>query len=268
MQLNEDLGALDSEGKTLHIEDYPEEPFAEIVQKINRLTAHAQSAANLRRDFFANASHELKTPITSIKGSAELLCAQVPLDDAQQKDLLTRIGIEADRLHRLIDDIIMINRLESGEIMGLKEEAELSAMVRDCIDAVRPIAENNGLHLNLNLAPATVFINRKNWNEIVSNLMINAINYARPGGTVDVHLAPKIREIILSIRNDAEPIRLEHQARVFERFYRVDRGRSKSVGGTGLGLAIVKHAADSIGATIVLESNEHIGVQLTVTLPR
>jgi len=266
-RLYKNLLTLGKESTALHPTDYPYAELRDITEKINNLTIESRNVTNIRRDFFANASHELKTPLTSIKGSAELLCSDVPLGADQRRELLNRIGIEAERLNSLIGDIIMINRLESGEITGDKEELELSALVRECADEVEPLMGQNQLTLHLDLERVKLLANRKNVYGMVSNLVINAVNYTRPGGEIDVNLKTTAEGILLTIRNDSDPIPELHQTRIFERFYRVDRGRSKSVGGTGLGLSIVKHAVDSLGGTIRLESNKEVGVLFEVVIP-
>ena len=227
-----------------------------------------RQAANMRRDFFANASHELKTPITSIKGSAELLASGVLLGEGQEKELLGRIELEAVRLTALIEDIIRINRLESGAVNGEREHIALSDFVKDCVDELQPLIAQNSLVVALDLQAVCVVANRKNLYEIVSNLVLNAVHYTPPSGKVDISLAVTDAEISFCIRNDGEPIPPLHQARVFERFYRIDRGRSKAIGGTGLGLSIVKHAVESLGGSIRLESREEIGILFVVTIPK
>ena len=227
-----------------------------------------RNAVKMRRDFFSNASHELKTPITSIKGSAELLCAGVPLDDSQREELLTRIGLESDRLCTLIDDIIMINRIESGEVTGDKELTDLTAIVRECRKEALPLAEQSNLTINEDLEPVSLYASRNSLYELAGNLIMNAVKYNNPGGSVDITLKNIKNEIILTVRNDGEPIPPEHQHRVFERFYRVDKGRSKKAGGTGLGLSIVKHVVDSMNGRITLVSNEKRGTEFSVRLPK
>lgn len=227
----------------------------------------SRNAIKMRRDFFANASHELKTPITSIKGSAELLCSDIILEDSQRKELLTRIGLETERMHSLINDIIMINRMESGEVTGDKERTDLAAIVRECCGEAMPLAERTGLTMNMDLEQAALYANYKNLYELASNLIMNAVKYNRPGGSVGVSLKNYGQEAVLIVRNDGDPIPPEHQNRVFERFYRVDKGRSKTAGGTGLGLSIVKHVVDSMGGSIRLESNEESGTTFTVRIP-
>jgi len=251
----------------LNPDDYPYKELKQIARKFNELTIESRETSLLRRDFFANASHELKTPVTAIKGSAELLCADVPLNEDQQKELLHRIEIEAERLHSLIDDILMINRLESGETAGEKENLNITQLIHSCIDELKTQIEQNELRLDISIESVTLRANRKNVYEMFSNLIVNAVNYTRQSGRVDIHLSSNFDEILFSIRNDGEPIPAGHQSRMFERFYRLDSGRSKAVGGTGLGLSIVKHAVESLGGTVQLESDEKIGVLFTVTIP-
>ena len=227
----------------------------------------SRNAAKVRRDFFSNASHELKTPITSIKGSVELLCAGLPLDGEKRLELLARIGTETERMHSLIDDILMINRIESGEVREDKEQVDLASVVRGRCDELMPMAGQKNLSVRIDVEPAVLYANHKNICEMVGNLFINAVKYNRSDGRVDVSLKNTGKEIILAVRNDGEPIPLKHHHRVFERFYRVDKGRSKTVGGTGLGLSIVKHVVDGLGGTIRLESNEEHGTTFTVTIP-
>jgi len=268
-KLRDDITNLDVGGwRSLDPDAYPYKELGEIAQKVNDLTIENRRAAFLRRNFFTNASHELKTPVTTIKGSVELLCANVPLGEEQQKELLQRIGIEAERLHNLINDIIMINKLESGETAGEKEEVDLAEVVRVCVDDVITQIEQNQLRMDVKIESVTLFVNRTDVYKMFINLIANATNYARPGGRVEIRLSAGAEEIVFSIRNDADPISADHQPRIFERFYRLDNGRSKAVGGTGLGLSIVKHTVESLGGTIRLESDDRIGVLFTVTIPR
>ena len=227
----------------------------------------SRNAVKVRREFFSNASHELKTPITSIKGSAELLCSDLPISDNQRNDLLTRIGLESERMNLLINDIIMISRMESGELSGDSENIDISAVINESLSELTPLAEQENLRINLDLSPVVIFADKKDIRGLVSNLLVNAVKYNRQGGAVDVSLASLNSQAVLKVRNDGDPIPSEHQRRVFERFYRVDSGRSKAVGGTGLGLSIVKHVVDALGGTVSLESTAENGTTFTVRLP-
>lgn len=226
-----------------------------------------RQSARMRQEFFSNASHELKTPITAIKGNAELLCSGLPLSEAQRNELLTRIGMESDRMSGLIQDIIMISCIESGGLPDEAERVDFSAVVRACVDENQPLAEKQNLKVTMHLHPVSLVAVRKNLYELAGNLIVNAMKYNEPGGRVDITLERKARKLVFSVRNDGEPIPREQQKRVFERFYRVDYGRSRSVGGTGLGLSIVKHIVDSMEGTITLTSTAAEGTRFTVELP-
>lgn len=227
----------------------------------------SRNAVKVKREFFSNASHELKTPITSIKGSAELLCSDLPISESQRNELLTRIGLESERMNMLVNDIIMISRMESGELSGECENVDISSVIYESISELAPLSEQENLSMNVELSPVVVFANKKDIRELVSNLLVNAVKYNRQGGRVDVSLTSLGGQAVLKVRNDGDPIPPKHQMRVFERFYRVDSGRSKAVGGTGLGLAIVKHVVDTLGGTVTLESSAAKGTAFTVRLP-
>lgn len=226
-----------------------------------------RNAEKLRREFFANASHELKTPITSIKGSAELLCSDIPINEEQRMEMLKRIGVESERMTTLIEDILMINRLESGELSRESEFVDMEKIVKEDIDEMASMAEKAGVHINAATEEAVIFANPRDIHELTGNLIVNAIKYNEEGGSVDIVLKKQNDMIEFSVRNDGEVIPLNKQGRVFERFYRVDKGRSRNVGGTGLGLAIVKHVVDSLNGVITLESSEKTGTKFTVKLP-
>lgn len=226
-----------------------------------------RNAEKLRREFFANASHELKTPITSIKGSAELLCSDIPINEEQRMEMLKRIGVESERMTTLIEDILMINRLESGELSRESEFVDMEKIVKEDIDEMASMAEKVGVHINAATEEAVIFANPRDIHELTGNLIVNAIKYNEEGGSVDIVLKKQNDMIEFSVRNDGEVIPLNKQGRVFERFYRVDKGRSRNVGGTGLGLAIVKHVVDSLNGVITLESTEKTGTKFTVKLP-
>lgn len=226
-----------------------------------------RNAEKLRREFFANASHELKTPITSIKGSAELLCSDIPINEEQRMEMLKRIGVESERMTTLIEDILMINRLESGEMSRESEFVDMEKIVKEDIDEMTSMAEKAGVHINAATEEAVIFANPRDIHELTGNLIVNAIKYNEEGGSVDIVLKKQNDMIEFSVRNDGEVIPLNKQGRVFERFYRVDKGRSRNVGGTGLGLAIVKHVVDSLNGVITLESTEKTGTKFTVKLP-
>lgn len=226
-----------------------------------------RNAVQMRQQFFDSASHELKTPITSIKGFAELLCSEVELPAAQQKEISSRILKETTRMSSLIGDIIMISRLESGDITFDREVMDLAAIVSDTCADFSVQAQQADIALHCEVQPCIISASRREMAELVGNLVSNAIRYNHAGGTVRVSLMQKETAPVLTVFNTGEPIPPAYQARVFERFFRMDKGRSKAVGGTGLGLAIVKHIATAYGASVALTADEN-GNTFTITFPK
>lgn len=237
-----------------------------IILTLTDVTA-ARRSMQMRQEFFSNASHELKTPITAIKGSAELLCSDLPLQESQRRELLTRIGLESERMNTLIQDIIMLSRIENGGVSSDVELHDLENIVLECVGEVRPLTVKHHLTITPHTEQIDFIGSRKNLYELFSNLIVNAVKYNVSGGKVELYLERVNGGVSFRIRNDGEPIPPEQQERVFERFYRVDRGRSRAVGGTGLGLSIVKHIVDAAGGTVRLSSSMQEGTWVRVFLP-
>ncbi|MEG1069529.1 MAG: histidine kinase dimerization/phospho-acceptor domain-containing protein, partial [Ruthenibacterium sp.] len=209
-----------------------------------------QNAVQMRQQFFESASHELKTPITSVKGFAELLCSDVPLSTTQQSDIAARILKETTRMNSLIGDIIMISRLESGDICFEREVLDVARVVTEVCSEAMPLAAQNDIIISCETQPCVRSASAREMSELVGNLVSNAVRYNKKGGRVEVKLQTESGVPILTVFNTGEPIPPAYQARIFERFYRMDKGRSKASGGTGLGLAIVKHIAGVYGAAV------------------
>ena len=228
------------------------------------ITERAQREA-LRREFSANVSHELKTPLTSISGFAELLKSGVvaPGDVA---DLSGSIYEEAQRLIRLVEDIIRLSALDEGKISGELTNVDLYALALEQAARLKPQAEQCGVTMAVEGEPAVVMGNRPILSEILYNLCDNAIKYNRPGGSVTVTVAGG-RTAAVTVRDTGIGIPAASQSRVFERFYRVDKSHSKDVGGTGLGLSIVKHGVQFHNGRIRLDSTPGQGTTVTVELP-
>ena len=218
----------------------------------------------MRRDFVTNVSHELKTPLHSIMGSAELL-ENGMVADADVPRFVGRIRAEAARLVSLIDDIIRLSQLDEGGEMP-KETADLYEIAEEEVSRLRDEAEKKNVKLNLTGEVAIVNGVSRLLHEIVFNLCDNAIKYNRDGGSVSVDVKASDDGAVLTVSDTGIGIAPEDRQRVFERFYRVDKSRSKEVGGTGLGLSIVKHAVMDMGGSINLESTFGEGSTFTVTL--
>ena len=222
-----------------------------------------QNAEQSRREFTANVSHELKTPLQSIIGSAELLeNGLVKPEDTQR--FISNIHREASRLVLLIEDVIRLSHLDEGVEMP-KEDVDILDIAEEIADSLRLAAEEKQVTIQVSGAHCTFPGVRGLVFEIVQNLCSNAVKYNVKGGRVDVTVAKKDGHVVLTVADTGIGIPPEHQSRVFERFYRVDKSHSKASGGTGLGLSIVKHAAQYHNADIRLQSTPGKGTTVTVT---
>ncbi len=214
------------------------------------------NAESRRREFTANVSHELKTPLQSIMGSAELIENGI-VKKEDMPEFIGRIRSESARLVTLIDDIIRLSQLDEGvDLPG--QEVDLYALAEECIEELRPQAEKKNVSLHIHGGRSVVQSVPSLISEIIYNLLDNAIKYNVDGGKADV----TISEGKITVADTGIGIPAEHQERIFERFYRVDKSHSRETGGTGLGLAIVKHAAEEIGAEISLESRPGKGTEI------
>ncbi len=215
-----------------------------------------------RREFTANVSHELKTPLQGIIGSAELLeSGLVKPEDTGR--FISNIKKEATRLVSLIDDIIRLSQLdEKAEVAN--ERVDLRAVAQEVAQVLGSVAEKRNIRLSLDCEPAYVSGVRRYLYEIVYNLCDNAIRYNHDGGSVTVTIRAEEESTMLTVADTGIGIPPEHHARVFERFYRVDKSHSKETGGTGLGLSIVKHAVQYHNAQLALESAPGEGTAISV----
>ena len=224
------------------------------------------NAEKNRQEFTANVSHELKTPLQSIIGSAELMeNGIVKAEDAPR--FVGRIRKEASRLVTLIDDIIRLSQLDDGTDMP-HEEVSLKVLSEEVCETLADAAKLKGVSLEIIGEDGVVNGVRRLLYEVVYNLCDNAIKYNQPGSRVKVTVAQKSGEVLLSVQDTGIGISPEHQEKVFERFYRVDKSHSRQSGGTGLGLSIVKHAVQYHHGRIILESEQNKGTTVSVILSK
>ena len=217
----------------------------------------------LRREFTANVSHELKTPLTSISGFAELMKeGDVPKETAA--DFSHSIYDEAQRLITLVNDIIRISELDEKSIPAEKENVDLYELANEIAARLKAEADKKNVSLNVIGESAEIPGVRYILDEMIYNLCDNAIKYNKENGIADIIITSSDKKVSLTVRDTGIGIPPEHKSRVFERFYRVDKSHSKRVGGTGLGLAIVKHGAMYHNAEIKLESTEGKGTSVTI----
>ena len=239
-------------------------PFAESIHSDRLLRENNEK---MRQEFTANVSHELKTPLTSISGYAELIETGI----AQPKDIpdfARKIHVEASRMIQLVNDILQLSNLDNVSEAGTPltmETVDLLEVARECVERQKVNAKRSFISLTYLGESAPVLGSRSLLDELCQNLCDNAIRYNRPGGKVQIITAcTRDGHCSLTVKDNGIGIPKEAQSSVFERFYRVDKSRSKATGGTGLGLAIVKHIARIHNARIKLESEIGEGTTITV----
>ena len=221
----------------------------------------------IRQEFFVNVSHELKTPLTSIKGYTELLAQGFVTEEAERKEFYRRILKETGNMCELIEDSLEISKLESREANVKKIQIRLCLLLEEVMDSLRIMADRYEVVLHKECEPITVFADINQMTVLLKNLIVNGIKYNRPGGEVWVHALKQNGKLMLIVKDNGIGIEEEEQRHIFERFYRVDKGRCKKTGGTGLGLSIVKHIVEYNVGSIELESHLGKGSRFVVWLP-
>ncbi len=225
----------------------------------------------VRRDFVANVSHELRTPVTSIKGFVETLLDGAMQNPRELERFLQIVAVQTDRLNAIIEDLLTLSRIEQEEekaeiVLG---QAPLRGALETAVEVCRMKAAEKNIRLEMACeADLTAAINAPLLEQAVINLIDNAIKYSSPEQTVSISAQQSDREIVIRVRDEGCGIGREHLSRIFERFYRVDKARSRKLGGTGLGLAIVKHIAQAHGGRATVESAPGQGSTFTIRLPR
>jgi two-component system phosphate regulon sensor histidine kinase PhoR len=223
----------------------------------------------MRRDFVANASHELRTPLTSIRGFVEALEDGAVEEPETAQRFLGKIRTHADRMAALVEDLLELGQLESGGRPPAREPTPPSAVAEEVVASFAEAAARKQIRLQLkDLGAPEVLTDRDRLRRILENLVDNAVKYTPPGGEVQVTTAPGPGGgALLVVEDDGPGIEPEHLPRIFERFYRVDKARSRALGGTGLGLSIARHLAEGMGASVSVESEPGKGSKFMVTLP-
>ena len=223
---------------------------------------------NMRRDFVANVSHELKTPLTSINGFVETLIINEDLPSDKRNRFLAIIQKESDRLKRLIEDILLLSSIESKNNL-VTENVLLYNVFKEVYEMISYIASSKHIKIYYNFEDEKVAIQAYGdyIKQLFLNLIDNAIKYTPEGGTVIINQFTRNNEITIEVIDNGVGIPKEDQDKIFQRFYRVDKARSRSVGGTGLGLAITKHIVNSLQGNIGVESKLGEGSKFIVTIP-
>ena len=223
---------------------------------------------NMRRDFVANVSHELKTPLTSINGFVETLIINEDLPSDKRNRFLAIIQKESDRLKRLIEDILLLSSIESKNNL-VTENVLLYNIFKEVYEMISYIASSKHIKIYYNFEDENVAIQAYGdyIKQLILNIIDNAIKYTPEGGTVIINQFTRNNEITIEVIDNGVGIPKEDQDKIFQRFYRVDKARSRSVGGTGLGLAITKHIVNSLQGNISVESKLGEGSKFIVTIP-
>ncbi len=250
---------------TAGLEDYVEiRPLLEKLHLQNKLLYNEMAQREkMRREFTANVSHELKTPLTSISGFAEIIRDGF-VEEEDIPRFSGRIYTESQRMISLVDDVIRLAELEEHDLQQEYQQVDLSPLIDEVVWTLTPAAKSRNIEFIKSTEPAEVMGIQQILTEMIYNLCDNAVKYNKDGGVVRVSLKKKDGKILLSVSDTGIGIPEEEQARVFERFYRVDKSHSKEVGGTGLGLAIVKHGAAFHNAEINLRSRVGEGTDVTL----
>ena len=222
----------------------------------------------VRRDFVINASHELKTPVAGIQALAESLNLALRHDPNRARRMVSRIEHEAARLARLVRDLLDLARLEELDSAQQRRRVDVVDVVRTQLRRMGPLAAERGISIEADLPDSSaIFAVPEDIRSIVANLLENAVRYNRDGGTVTVCVTRENGLVTLEVTDTGEVIPEQDRDRVFERFYRVDKARSRAAGGTGLGLSLVRHATERHGGTVTLQSRVGEGSTFRVELP-
>ncbi len=233
----------------------------------------------VRRDFVANISHELRTPLTSIKLLAETLAVAAPDDPETFRDFVNKIGAEADHLAQLVDELLDLTMIESGEVRLAIEAVDPDMVVAGVADRIGPVADRRGIRISTVPAESGAGVRAAadpgRLGQALLNLAHNAVKYSHPGGEVRIGWREEGERIRFQVADDGIGIPSGHQARIFERFYKVDRSRTRGdpdeslvSGSAGLGLAIVRHIAEAHGGVAAVESVEQVGSTFWIEVPR
>ena len=241
--------------------------YTQVAQEFNALVDRLQETENARRQFVSDASHELKTPLAAIRLLTDSILQNENVDPATVREFVSDIGNEADRLSRITEDLLRLTRLDSGH-MEAPSLVEVEPVLDRVVRMLRPVADEKEISILLACeSEAAVFTSPGELHQILYNLAENAIKYNRQGGYVSITAAMEDEFTIITVDDNGIGIPTEDLPRVFKRFYRVDKARSRDAGGTGLGLAIVSDTVSRRGGAVWAENRSEGGTRFIVKLP-
>lgn len=262
-----EIGAIEKRIFDIHIAPFELEGRRHAVGFFYNVT-QVERLEKVRQEFLSNISHELRTPLTSILAFVETLEDGAIDDSDNNRRFLNVIRRNAERMHLLIADILELSLIESGKVSIDKGQVGLANLIDEIFDSLSAKAEAREIALTHEVpADARVHADLGRLEQMLTNLIDNAVKFNRSGGSVEVFLKQTGGSSVISVRDTGEGIVPDHLGRIFERFYRVDRGRTREVGGTGLGLAIVKHLAKLHGGEVSVESSLGSGSTFHIEIP-
>lgn len=229
-------------------------PFLNKIKEMEKAAEESRKAESIRKEFVANVSHELKTPLTSISGFIETLQAGASEDPEIRTKFIDIIAIETSRLKRLIEDLLVLSEIENRKEAD-EQVFDVRTALENTVLTLEPLAEDKNINIIMQIDDGiSIKGSTDRFRQMLVNLIENAIKYSDEGGRIWVGAEDDGQHVTVSVKDEGMGIAPEHHDRLFERFYRVDKSRSKKVGGTGLGLSIVKHIAALFGAALKVES--------------
>ena len=242
--------------------------FAELAQAFNSMSEKIEALDKTRSQFVSNASHELKTPLSTMKILIESLLYQDPMDPGLAKEFLTDVNKEIDRLNRIVSDLLTLVNIDSGGMKLNIAEMSLNSLLEEQVKRLLPLARENGIEINLEMKDdISTLGDSAKLEQVIYNVIDNAIKYTPRGGEVETSLVRSGRKAVIRISDTGIGIPADDLPHIFDRFYRVDKARSRATGGTGLGLSIVKQIVQNHGGNISASSAEGKGTTFTIELP-
>jgi heavy metal sensor kinase len=244
-----------------------ETELGELATTINATFDRLQRSFDQQTQFTADASHELRTPLSIVLAQADLTLKKVR-SPPEYRDALETIRRSARRMKSVVEGLLVLARADTGALALVKEEMDLAPAVEDACRLLAPLAAERNVNVEMRLEPLWAWVDRERFAELIANLVGNAIRYNREGGRVEVRLRRQNGEALLEVADTGIGIPEDELPHVFERFYRVDKARSRALGGSGLGLAITKWVVEAHGGKITVASKIGVGTTFSVSLPR
>jgi two-component system phosphate regulon sensor histidine kinase PhoR len=249
-------------------------PLVETGKKVGALmvlhdVTRVRRLEQVRRDFVANVSHELRTPLAAIKGFSETLLSGALSDPNASLDFVKAIEKHTDNMTALVEDLLDLTAIESGHQPPLKELIDLRVILREVVIGISPLARQKKIKINFKVPEGMpmVQVDKKHIKQIFNNLLDNALKFNSDSGCVELHSRVEGNQVHIDVIDSGIGIPPQDVSRIFERFYRVDKARSRAMGGTGLGLSIVKHLVEANGGSVIVQSTIGTGSTFTVSIP-